>query len=109
MPSTITIALILRAGPDACPVSWGLPGGEVESVRTLPAIAEQSAHRSVWTIAERQHGVVTRAQLFALGYRPSAINHRMASGRLHPVWRGVYAVGRPELTRHGRFMAAVLG
>jgi very-short-patch-repair endonuclease len=29
-------------------------------------------------------------------------------GRLHPVYRGVYAVGRAELTRHGRWMAAVL-
>jgi hypothetical protein len=27
---------------------------------------------------------------------------------LHPVWRGVYAVGRPELTRRGLWMAAVL-
>ncbi len=27
---------------------------------------------------------------------------------MHPVHRGVYAVGRPELTRHGRWMAAVL-
>ena len=32
----------------------------------------------------------------------------MREGRLHPVVRGVYAVGRPELTRHGRWMAAVL-
>jgi very-short-patch-repair endonuclease len=29
-------------------------------------------------------------------------------GRLHPVYRGVYAVGRPELTRRGQWMAAVL-
>lgn len=36
------------------------------------------------------------------------IERRIASGRLHPVWRGVYAVGRPQLGRHGRWMAAVL-
>jgi len=30
------------------------------------------------------------------------------SGRLHPVRRGVYAVGRPELSRHGRWTAALL-
>jgi very-short-patch-repair endonuclease len=28
--------------------------------------------------------------------------------RLHPLWRGVYAVGRPEVSDHGRWMAAVL-
>jgi very-short-patch-repair endonuclease len=27
---------------------------------------------------------------------------------MHPVWRGVYAVGRPQLTQQGRWMAAVL-
>jgi very-short-patch-repair endonuclease len=36
------------------------------------------------------------------------IEHRIAKGRLHPVHRGVYAVGRPSLTREGRWMAAVL-
>ena len=43
----------------------------------------------------RQHGVVTRAQLLALGMGPRSIEHRVASGRLHPLMRGVYAVGRP--------------
>ncbi|MDQ2940065.1 MAG: endonuclease domain-containing protein, partial [Actinomycetota bacterium] len=39
---------------------------------------------------------------------PQAIKHRTTTGRLHPVWRGVYALGRPQLTRYGRWMAAVL-
>src|SRR5919108_4129548 len=59
-------------------------------------------------IAERQHGVVARAQLLDLGFHPQAIKHRVAKGSLHPVGRGVYALGRPQLTRHGRWMAAVL-
>jgi very-short-patch-repair endonuclease len=37
-----------------------------------------------------------------------AIDHRIATGRLHPISRGIYAVGRRELTPHGRWMAAVL-
>ena len=37
-----------------------------------------------------------------------AIDHRLSTGRLHIVSSGVYAVGRPELTHHGRWMAAVL-
>jgi very-short-patch-repair endonuclease len=37
-----------------------------------------------------------------------AIKHRVGTGRLHAVMRGVYAVGRPALTQRGRWMAAVL-
>jgi very-short-patch-repair endonuclease len=36
------------------------------------------------------------------------IDHRIAKGRLHRLWRGVYAVGRPNVTRYGQWMAAVL-
>jgi very-short-patch-repair endonuclease len=52
--------------------------------------------------------VVSRAQLLGMGLSVKGIKHRLARGRLHPVARGVYAVGRPELTRYGRWMAAVL-
>jgi len=37
-----------------------------------------------------------------------AIKHRIAKGRLHRKARGVYAVGRPELSRRGQVMVAVL-
>jgi very-short-patch-repair endonuclease len=63
---------------------------------------------AVWALAAAQHGVVARRQLLALGFTRHAVAHRMAAGRLHPVHRGVYAVGRPDLTLHGRWMAAVL-
>ena len=56
----------------------------------------------------RQHGVVTRPQLLRLGYSPRAIQHRIETGRLFPLWPGVYAVGRPDLTQLGWWMAAVL-
>jgi very-short-patch-repair endonuclease len=52
--------------------------------------------------------VVTRTQLQALGLTRHGIDHRIARGRLHPIGRGIYAVGRPELTENGRWMAAVL-
>jgi very-short-patch-repair endonuclease len=62
----------------------------------------------LWTLAKNQHGVVTRRQLLGLGLSTDSIKHRVAKGRLHPLWRGVYAVGRPQLGRHGMWMAAVL-
>jgi Protein of unknown function (DUF559) len=52
--------------------------------------------------------VIARRQLLALGFSRRAIDHRLRIGRLRLVMRGVYVVGRPELTRHGRWMAAVL-
>jgi very-short-patch-repair endonuclease len=64
--------------------------------------------RSAWEMARRQHGVVTRRALEGLGFTEEAIEHRIATGRLHRLAAGVYAVGRPELTPHGRWMAAVL-
>jgi very-short-patch-repair endonuclease len=64
--------------------------------------------RVAWETVRRQHGVVTRTQLEALGFSRRGIEHRALSGRLFLVSRGVYAVGRPELTPHGRWMAAVL-
>jgi very-short-patch-repair endonuclease len=63
---------------------------------------------AVARLAARQHGVLSRAQLVKLGLSEAAIATRVRTGRLHRVHRGVYAVGHPLLTGHGRFMAAVL-
>ena len=62
----------------------------------------------VWALVKRQHGVVSREQLLDLGLSVEAIRHRVSAGRLHPIWKGVYAVGRPQVNRRGRWMAAVL-
>lgn len=72
-----------------------------------PQLAQPSP-RTVWALAWRQHGVVARRQLLGLGFGPDAIKHRVTRGRLHPIRRGIYAVGRAELSEHGRWMAAVL-
>ncbi len=61
-----------------------------------------------WRLARAQYGVVARRQLQALGFSPDAIKHRLRTGRLRPVHRGVYAVGRAELSREGGWTAAVL-
>ena len=71
-------------------------------------MATTTVHSIVWALVRAQHGVISRPQLLALGFSAAAIRHRIANGRLHPVHHGVYAVGRPELTQLGKWMAAVL-
>jgi hypothetical protein len=68
----------------------------------------QSRSKEAWRHAKAQHDVIGRGQLLDLGFSPKAIKHRVSSVRLHPIHRGVYAVGRPAVTKYGRWMAAVL-
>src|SRR3954447_3268740 len=64
--------------------------------------------RAIAALARRQHGVVALAQFLALGMSESAVRKRVATGRLHRVHRGVFAVGHPVVTREGHWMAATL-
>jgi very-short-patch-repair endonuclease len=84
----------------------GEPRRETDGTR--PERVALPADRAIAALAGRQHGVITTRQLASLGLTPRAVSHRVASGRLHRVHRGVYAVGRPLLTARGRYMAAVL-
>jgi len=59
-------------------------------------------------LATRQHGVAAHHQLIRLSFTRGVIEHRLATGWLQPLYRGVYAVGHSALTVHGRWMAAVL-
>jgi predicted transcriptional regulator of viral defense system len=59
-------------------------------------------------VAGRQHGVITSTQLHAAGLDDSAISKRVRTGRLHSLYRGVYAVGHGRLSQEGRWLAAVL-
>jgi predicted transcriptional regulator of viral defense system len=68
----------------------------------------QSMRSRLWSLAKRQHGVNARWQLLGLGFHPQAIKHRIANGRLHRLRPGVYAVGRPQVSIHGQWLAAVL-
>lgn len=64
--------------------------------------------RIISGVAERQHGVVTGAQLRARGVGRGAVEGRLAKGMLRPVHRGVYAVAGRALAREGRWVAALL-
>ena len=98
-------------GPVGAPGARGAPsfGGVVE----LTCIFTPSDHtpggdREIARIAAEQHGIVTRAQLLAAGLDANAIDHRLRIGRLHLLYRGVYAVGHRPPSPHARAMAAVL-
>jgi len=73
-----------------------------------PRNSERQRSRLVWTLSAAQGGVVSRRQLLDAGFTAEAIKHRARIGRLHRKARGVYAVGRPDISRHGQLWVAVL-
>ena len=50
----------------------------------------------------------SRNQLLVLGLDADRIAYRIEVGRLHRLYRGVYAVGHVRLTQRGRWLAAVV-
>jgi very-short-patch-repair endonuclease len=75
------------------------------SVRTKSV---QPWARPAWDLTRRQYGVVARRQLLELGMPEGEIRGRLEGGQLHRLWAGVYAVGRPDVGRLGRFAAGTL-
>lgn len=59
-------------------------------------------------LARCQHGVVSRDQLLGLGLSEPVIEHALAGGRLHQIFRGAYALGHLGTGWRGRMLAAVL-
>ena len=59
-------------------------------------------------VAAAQHGRISRRQLAAIGVSDDAISHRVLTGRLHRLRRGLYAVGHRGETQNGRHRAAML-
>jgi very-short-patch-repair endonuclease len=59
-------------------------------------------------LAGRQLGVVSRAQLDALGFTRGQVARRVAQGRLHRLFHRVYAVGHRRITDRAYLLAALL-
>jgi very-short-patch-repair endonuclease len=57
--------------------------------------------------ASRDYGVLTTSELLSCGLSRAGIHRRVRSGLLHPLYRGVYAVGHRALSRAGLWLAAV--
>jgi hypothetical protein len=64
--------------------------------------------QAIADLADLQHGVVARRQLLALGISRARIEGQIRRGRLHPVHRGVYAVGHRRVSLWGWRWAALL-
>jgi Transcriptional regulator, AbiEi antitoxin len=62
---------------------------------------------AIAAVAATRQGIITRAQLLALGLDDDAIAYRVKVGRLYRVYPGVYSVGRPPVTPFEQASAAV--
>jgi predicted transcriptional regulator of viral defense system len=66
-----------------------------------------TAERTIARIAASQHGIVTWAEMIAVGLSAEEIRHRVKIGLLIRVHRGVYSVGHRVLTTEAQYLAAV--
>lgn len=88
-----------------------MPPSSAETAKTILEegfLRSRDDDRWLAALAERQYGMVGRWQLLGAGWSGGAIEKRTRSGRLHPLYAGVYRVGHGVVSRQGRWMAAVL-
>lgn len=74
----------------------------------LAASAHDEREQAMAAFAAGRHGLVTTAELAALGLSAGSVAHRVRQGRLVRRFRGVYVVGSAPLSATGRRLAAVL-
>jgi very-short-patch-repair endonuclease len=67
-----------------------------------------TADGAIARIAARQHGVAATKQMVEAGLTRAGIARRVRAGRLHPLHRGVYAVGHRAPSNERVWIAAVL-
>jgi hypothetical protein len=72
-----------------------------------PHPRRRGRHQALAALADRQYGVVSRGQLRDLGYSRGQIRWSTRTGYLHPLDRGVYAVGHTNVSLYGQCFAAV--
>ena len=87
---SVDTARATRAPAAATLEAMGRQPHEVSDIATLRALGGE---RALADLAARQHGVIAIAQLHELGWTTTAVSDRLAAGKLHRLYRGVYAVG----------------
>jgi very-short-patch-repair endonuclease len=80
--------------------------GQVAGDRRVSSPEGKQLDNRVARVAARQWGVVSIAELRECGLTDKAVWFRVRRGWLHPLHRGVYAVGHPNPPLNGRFLAA---
>jgi hypothetical protein len=83
-------------------------GPETVATRRESSRRRQSLEVEVADLAASQHGVVNLDQLRRIGLGERSVQRRVEEGRFHRIHQGVYVVGHPRVTPHGRLAAAVL-
>jgi very-short-patch-repair endonuclease len=84
--------------------------GEIRRQRRSEALgaAPTGVDRKIAQLATRQDGIVERRELIALGLSAAAIDHRVRTGRLIVLYRGVYAVGHRALSERATLRAGLV-
>jgi very-short-patch-repair endonuclease len=81
---------------------------KIDTPPSTTATPDDTVSALVARIATDQHGVVTRSQLLDAGVKQRVIAHRLRTGALHRLHRGVYTVGYRSTSPLTHAMAAVL-
>jgi hypothetical protein len=76
--------------------------------RSQTRLTRREREQALRQLATRQHGVVARRQLLALGFGTEAIKVALAEGRFSPLHEEIYAVGHLRVPHRGYWWAAVL-
>jgi very-short-patch-repair endonuclease len=84
--------------------------GDIRRQRRSRALeaAPTGVDRQIARLATAQDGIVERRELIALGLSAAAIDHRVRTGRLIVLYRGVYAVGHAALSQRATLRAALI-
>jgi predicted transcriptional regulator of viral defense system len=89
-------------------INMGMDCASAETGHMVPQVHTPPRDAAIAETAGAQHGVLSLPQLQSLGLSASGVRKRAAAGKLHRMYRGVYAVGHSRVTWKGRYMAAVL-
>lgn len=87
-----------------------MPARAPTECRLTTAEAQQLDTRREVKVARRaaiEWSVLSTEELYVCGLTPNAVATRVRNGHLHPMYRGVYAVGHAKPPLEGFFLAAV--
>src|SRR4051812_39253650 len=80
----------------------------IRGQRDTRANRDREMHVDRVIARQARYGVASRAALLSAGLSRDAIDRRVATGHLHPLHRGIYAVGHTAVPAQARRYAALL-